>query len=150
MTFMLRQTRLDNTAQIYAKFLCAEFETWIQNLTKSSRMCAYVCMYCLIVIIIIYQTPIANGLVKQQIKNQYGVKMKKQCIIVITKINGETDIQTLTDNRLIYTAIRCSRILNGKKVNITRNNQTNLLKGEYQAKTITWLHLINSAIIVSN
>jgi len=109
---MLRQTRLDNTAQIYAKFLCAEFET--------------------------------------QIKNQYGVKMKKQCIIVITKINGETDIQTLTDNRLIYTAIRCSRILNGKKVNITRNNQTNLLKGEYQAKTITWLHLISSAIIVSN
>ena len=126
MTFMLHQTRLDNTAQIYAKFLCAEFETWIQNLTKSSRACAYVCVYCLIVIIIIYQTPI---------KNQYGVKMKKQCIIVITKINGETDIQTLTDNRLIYTAIRCSRILNGKKVNITRNNQTNLLKGEYQWKS---------------
>lgn len=126
MTFMLRQTRLDNTAQIYAKFLCAEFETWIPNLTKSSRACAYVCVYCLIVIIIIYQTPI---------KNQYGVKMKKQCIIVITKINGETDIQTLTDNRLIYTAIRCSRILNGKKVNITRNNQTNLLKGEYQWKS---------------
>lgn len=126
MTFMLRQTRLDNMAQIYAKFLCAEFETWIPNLTKSSRACAYVCVYCLIVIIIIYQTPI---------KNQYGVKMKKQCIIVITKINGETDIQTLTDNRLIYTAIRCSRILNGKKVNITRNNQTNLLKGEYQWKS---------------
>lgn len=74
-------------------------------------------------------------LVKQQIKNQYGVKMKKQYVIVITKINGETGIQTLIDNRLIYTAIRCSRILNGKKVNITRNNQTNLLKGEYQWKS---------------